>query len=175
MPSQYLPYAFLLFTLILAGPQAAIVQATGLVAAHIYDLLTGLYPSFGIKRNFIPTPGWVRKMFGTQGVTQRTYGTGFAPPNGAGAAGKAAWGLDLSWRRFGEGRRLGGEGESSGVRQRPRGLVLAAMVMVGVVLICGLLGFLFYLHQAPDGGWFAAMDTARFLSGTSPGEQVVDS
>jgi len=71
-------------------------------------------------------------MFGTQGVTQRTYGTGFAPPNGAGAAGKAAWGLDLSWRRFGEGRRLGGEGESSEVRQRPKGLALAAMVMVGL-------------------------------------------
>lgn len=92
-------------------------------------------------------------MFGTQGVTQRPYGTVFAPPNGAGAAGEAAWGLDLSWKRFGEGRRLGGEGESSsGVRQRPRGLALAAMVMVGVVLICGLLGFLFYRHRAPDGG-----------------------
>jgi Derlin-2/3 len=114
-------------------------------------------------------------MFGTQGVTQRPYGTVFAPPNGAGAAGEAAWGLDLSWRRFGEGRRLGGDGEGGGVKQRPRGWVLTAMVMVGLVIICGLLGFLLYLHQAPDGGWSAAIDVARLLSGTSPGEQVTDS
>jgi Derlin-2/3 len=114
-------------------------------------------------------------MFGTQGVTQRPYGTVFAPSTGSGTAGEAAWGLDLSWRRFGEGRRLGGEGESSGVRQQPRGLVLAAMVMAGFVVICGLLGFLFYLHRAPDGGWSTAIDVAGLLSGNSTGEQVIDS
>jgi Derlin-2/3 len=105
-------------------------------------------------------------MFGTQGVTERPYGTVFAPANAAGATGQAAWGLDLSWRRFGEGRRLGGEGESSVVRQRPKGLILAAIVMVGFVVICGLLGFLFLLHGAPD-GWFMAGGAGRSVSATS--------
>lgn len=141
------------------------MQATGLAAAHLYDLLTGLYPSLGIKRNLISTPGWVKRLFGTQAVIERAYGTVSMPTNGRGAAGEAAWGLDLSWQRFGEGHRLGGEGESSLASQRPRGLVLAAIVMATFAVICGLLGFLFFLHGAPD-GWLSAIGVGRSSSTT---------
>ncbi|RDW59539.1 hypothetical protein BP6252_12626 [Coleophoma cylindrospora] len=167
LPSQYLPYAILLLTLIIAGPQAAMVQATGLIAAHLYDLLTGLYPSLGIKSNLIPTPAWAKKIFGTQAMMQRPYGTVFMPTGGASTTGSAAWGLDLSWRRFGEGRRLGGEGESSLPSQRPRGLVLAAMVMAAFMVICAFLGLWFFWDGVPD-GWRSAIGAGRSPGTTLP-------
>jgi len=150
MPCQYLPYAFLFLSLILEGPQSAMIQATGLAAAHFYNLMTGLYPNFGIQRNLITTPGFMTKIFGTQDVVQRPYGT--AMP---GVTGQAAWGLDLSWKRFGPGRTLGGE-DSSTTRQRPKGWVLASMVMVGFLAFCCFLGFLFVMYGAPQ-GWLSSI------------------
>ncbi|KAL5321529.1 hypothetical protein ACEPPN_009488 [Leptodophora sp. 'Broadleaf-Isolate-01'] len=158
MPCQYLPYAFLLLTLILAGPQAALIQGTGLAAAHLYDLLTGLYPSSGIERNFLPTPTWLMKVFGTQDVVSRPYGTVVT-----GATGKAAWGLDLSWKRFGPGRTLGGEGAGAEA-ERPKGLVLAAIVMGVFLVVCGISGYLF-VYGTP--GWASGVDSGQLPGGTS--------
>jgi Derlin-2/3 len=110
-------------------------------------------------------------MFGTQDVVERPYGTVFMP----GVAGEAVWGLDLSWRRFGPGRTLGGEGSST-ERQRPRGCVLAAMVMAGLTVVCCLLGFLFVLHGPPD-GWLLGVDVGGLASRMSRfegGESAVD-
>ncbi|PVH89198.1 hypothetical protein DL98DRAFT_508309 [Cadophora sp. DSE1049] len=149
MPCQYLPYAFLLLTLILAGPQAALIQGSGLIAAHLYDLLTGLYPSTGVERNLLPTPGWMMKVFGTQDVVNRPYGTAVT-----GATGKAAWGLDLSWKRFGPGRTLGGEGAGAEA-ERPKGLVLAVIVMGCFLLVCSVSGYLF-VYGTP--GWAPVVD-----------------
>ena len=149
------------------------IQATGFAAAYLYDLLTGLYPNFGIKRNLITTPGLVKRMFGTQVVVERPYGTVHMP----GVAGEAAWGLDLSWKRFGPGRTLGGEGStSSAERQRPKGLVLAAMVMAGFIVVFCFLGYLFVLHRGPP-GWFSGVDVGGSGSGKSRvegGESVKD-
>lgn len=167
MPSQYFPYVYLLFSLIVCGPQTAIVQATGLAAAHLYDLLGGLYPSSGIKRNLISTPDWVKRMFGTQSVIERPYGSVFMPTSRTGATGEAAWGLDLSWKRFGEGRRLGGEGESSLPSQRPKGWVLAVIGLAAYIIICGLLGFFFFLNGVPD-GWASVISNGKSSSTVAP-------
>ncbi|KAH7399883.1 ER-associated proteolytic system protein-like protein Der1 [Cadophora sp. MPI-SDFR-AT-0126] len=158
MPCQYLPYAFLLLTLILAGPQAALIQGTGLAAAHLYDLLTGLYPSTGIERNLLPTPEWMMKVFGTQNVVNRPYGTVVT-----GATGKAAWGLDLSWKRFGPGRTLGGEGAGAEA-ERPKGLVLAVIVMGVFLLVCGVSGYLFVFGSP---GWAPVVDPGQVPGSTS--------
>jgi Derlin-2/3 len=160
MPSQYLPYAILFLTLIMYSPQAAMVQATGLAAAHVYDLLTGLYPNFGIKQNWITTPALVKKMFGTQSVVERPYGTVVS----GGVAAQTPWGLDLSWKKFGPGRTLGGEGASV-ERQRPRGFALAVMVMGGFLVLCLVVGLLFMQH----GGfysWFSGADGEKLVDET---------
>ncbi|TVY39569.1 Derlin [Lachnellula subtilissima] len=155
MPSQYFPYALLFLTLIVCSPQAAMIQATGVGAAHLYDFLSGLYPNFGIKRNLISSPGLVKRVFGTQTMVERPYGTANMP----GVAKEAAWGLDLSWKRFGPGRTLGGDGSASGVeRQRPTALALAAMVMVGFLVVCGFLAVLFVQHGDPR-AWFSGVNT----------------
>ena len=101
MPAQYLPYAILFLTLIAGSPQQALVQATGLFAVHLYNLLAGLYPNFGIKRNLVTTPAWLKRVCGTQAVVDRPYGTVFMS---SGTTAEPAWGLDLSWRKFGPGR-----------------------------------------------------------------------
>jgi Derlin-2/3 len=142
------------------------IQGTGLVAAHLYNLFTGLHPNFGIKRNLISTPNWVKKMVGTQDVVERPYGTASMP----GVAKEAAWGLDMSWKRFGPGRTLGGEGASV-ERQRPTPGVLAAMIMGVFVVVCLLLGYFFVLHGGPD-GWFpgwesGALEDTTTISGAS--------
>ncbi|TVY20003.1 Derlin-1.2 [Lachnellula arida] len=151
MPSQYFPYALVFLTLIVSSPDVAMIQATGVAAAHLYDFLTGLYPNFGIKRNLISSPGLVKRGFGTQTQVERPYGSAYMP----GVAGEAAWGLDLSWKRFGPGRTLGGDGSASGAeRQRPKGLALAAIVMAGFLVVCGFLALLFVQHRDPR-AWFS--------------------
>jgi len=167
MPAQYLPYAILLLTLILLSPTDALVQATGLVAAHLYDFLTGMYPKFGgPSRNLLPTPRFLDRIFGARLVTERPYGTAFQPAQRV--PGEPAWGLE--WGRFGKGHRLGGEGEST-VRQRPRGCVLAGLVMMGFVVIGCTLGFFFVLRGDTE-GWLATLrpgvDVGKLSSGTAP-------
>ena len=66
---------------------------------------------------------------------------------------------------MGQGRTLGGEG-SNAERQRPRGCVLAAIILAGFVVVCGFLGLLFVLHGAPN-GWLSGLDTGRLASGRS--------
>lgn len=158
MPAQYLPYAIIFITLIICGPQSALIEITGVAAALLYNLLTGNYPSSGIKRNLISTPGWMKKVFGTQTMVERPYGTVSMP----GVTGEAAWGLDLSWKRFGPGRTLGGEG-SRAEMQRPKGFVLAALVIGTFFVLCAIFGFLF-MYNAPD-SWLSSVGVHRLSSG----------
>ncbi len=104
----------LLMTFIMAGPEAAKVQATGLIAAHLHDFLTRLWPTFGGGRNLVPTPGFVRRMFETTvaTTTQRGFGTAIRPAqrDAGTASGSSAGGvLPETWRSRGSGHRLGGD------------------------------------------------------------------
>jgi len=102
--AKYLPYALLLMSLVMAGPGAAKLQITGLLAAHLYDFLTRIWPTFGGGSNWLQTPLFVKRWFmpaGTQTQT-RGYGTAFnarqdVPPS-------------HNWsNQRGPGRRLGAE------------------------------------------------------------------
>ncbi|KAL2076149.1 hypothetical protein VTL71DRAFT_1092 [Oculimacula yallundae] len=112
IPAQFIPYAMLLMTLVMSGVPAAKIQGTGLVAAHLYDFLTRLYPTFGGGRNLVPTPAFVKRMWQTTApeIGNRSYGTAFAPAQRAAASGSATGGvLPESWRDRGSGHRLGGD------------------------------------------------------------------
>jgi Derlin-2/3 len=112
IPAQWVPYAMLLMTLMTQGGGAAKVQATGLVAAHLHDFLTRIWPTFGGGRNLILTPGFIRRMFQTTEATttNRTYGTSFTPAQRAPAPASGSGGvLPESWRSRGSGHRLGGD------------------------------------------------------------------
>lgn len=104
-PAKYLPFALIALTFVMDGPGAAQQQLSGLVAAHLYDFLTRIWPTFGGGRNYIKTPDFVKRLFVNDSArpapTTRSYGTAFQPrqdaPPGAG-----------NWSNArGPGRRLG--------------------------------------------------------------------
>lgn len=113
IPAQWIPYAMLLMTFVMAGPGAAKIQATGLIAAHLHDFLTRLWPTFGGGRNPVPTPAFVKRMFqSTEATTtNRAFGTAFTPAQREPSASTSGSGgvLPESWRNRGTGHRLGGD------------------------------------------------------------------
>lgn len=103
-------------TLMMGGTGAAMQQGTGIVAAHAYDFLTRLYPTFQGGRNYIQTPRFVRQFFSTNtpATTQRAYGTSFRPASQQAQQPPSAnrgWtsGFSNSWSGRGTGHRLGGD------------------------------------------------------------------
>lgn len=114
IPAQWIPYAMLLMTFVMAGPRAAKIQGTGLIAAHLHDFLTRIWPTFGGGRNLVPTPEFIKRRFQTTQPTirSRSYGTAIVPPqrdDSGAASGSSAGVLPESWRNRGSGHRLGGD------------------------------------------------------------------
>jgi Derlin-2/3 len=116
--AKYLPFALLFMTFIIDGPDSAAAQLTGLLAAHMYDFLTRIWPTFGGGRNYIFTPDFVKRAFGAGvgGIQNRGYGhavqgQGRATGVGAGAPSGAGSGRSTgsTWGSVGPGRRLGGD------------------------------------------------------------------
>ncbi|KAF1957360.1 DER1-domain-containing protein [Byssothecium circinans] len=104
--ARYLPYALLFMTLIMDSPDQAMSQATGLLAAHLFDFLTRIWPTFGGGTNYITTPEIVKKWFGaTPGAQQaRPYGVAMQGRGGRETGGSTARTTGSQW---GPGRRLG--------------------------------------------------------------------
>ncbi|CBY01016.1 hypothetical protein LEMA_P021460.1 [Plenodomus lingam JN3] len=106
---KFLPYAMLAMSFVMDGPGTALVQICGLLAAHMYDFLTRIWPTFGGGKNYIFTPQIVRSWFGAtpgsvqnRGYGHAVQGRGAAPSTGASTSVRNAWGS------MGPGRRLGG-------------------------------------------------------------------
>jgi Derlin-2/3 len=112
IPVEFLPWAMLTLTLILGGLPAALQQGTGVIAAHLYDFLTRLYPTFQGGKNYIQTPTVIKRLFGADQTTttHKAYGTSIRPGQALPQQASAGWGSGLSgsWGGRGQGRRLGG-------------------------------------------------------------------
>lgn len=117
IPAEFLPWAMLAMTLLTGGLDGAMQQGAGLIAAHLYDFLTRLYPTFQGGRNYVQTPRFVRNMFSstTPTTTQRAYGTSFRPaqaPTQPVPSASRGWTSGFSsgaWSGRGTGHRLGGD------------------------------------------------------------------
>ena len=116
IPAQYLPFAMLAASLVMGGPGAALREGTGLIAAHLYDFLTRIYPTFQGGRNWIQTPRVIREAFGSDRPSwnHRPYGTSYRPGEQRQTTQQASstgWtsALGSSWGSRGAGRRLGGD------------------------------------------------------------------
>ncbi|KAH4897405.1 derlin [Parastagonospora nodorum] len=112
--AKFLPFALLFMTFIVDGPDSAAAQLTGLLAAHLYDFLTRIWPTFGGGKNYIVTPNFVKRLFNAGvGVQNRGFGhvvQGQARASGAATGGpSAAAGVSNRWGSVGPGRRLGGD------------------------------------------------------------------
>jgi len=110
---KYLPWAMLLLSLVQSGPEAAMVEATGIPAAHLYDFLTVYWPRYGGGRSLIPTPAFLERWFenisGAKRVEVKGHGTSFQPTSRAGPSTAQASGASTAWSSRGQGRRLGGD------------------------------------------------------------------
>ncbi|KIH90856.1 Derlin-2/3 [Sporothrix brasiliensis 5110] len=112
IPAQLVPYSMMLVSLLVAGPQVALLQLCGLVAAHLYDFLTRLWPEFGGGSNLLPTPAFMSRLISTPGrVQDHGFGHSFRPPTESGSATGASTGglLPDAWKTRGKGNRLGGD------------------------------------------------------------------
>jgi len=120
--AKWLPFAMLAMTFVMGGPQEALLQATGIVAAHAYDFLTKIWPEHGSGRRILATPQAVQRWFAKPAGTAqaRAFGTAFAgrpagaqnvPQQQSGSNGGWTSGFTGSggWNTRGPGRRLGGE------------------------------------------------------------------
>jgi len=120
--AKWLPYAMIAMTFVMAGPSEALLQATGIVAAHAYDFLTKIWPEYGGGRRILATPQIVQRWFAKPGGTAqaRPAGTAFSgrpagssnvPQQQGGSGGGWASGFSSggNWNSRGQGRRLGGE------------------------------------------------------------------
>jgi Der1-like family len=113
IPVEFLPWAMLTLTFIMGGPYAAMQQGMGLIAAHLYDFLTRLYPSFQGGRNYIQTPNAIKRYFGADqsAFTHKAHGTSFRPAQNIPQQQSRGWtsGFSGAWSGRGQGRRLGGD------------------------------------------------------------------
>jgi Derlin-2/3 len=113
IPVQYLPWAMLTLTLIMGGWPAALSEGTGILAAHLYDFLTRLYPTFQGGRNWVQTPAVIKRAFGADrsSFSHKAYGSSFRAGRPAPQQSSSGWtsALSGSWGGRGTGRRLGGD------------------------------------------------------------------
>lgn len=117
IPTEALPYALLGVELLTSGWFGVLLEGTGIVAAHLYDFLTRIYPAFGGGRNFITVPVSVERYFmrhdpghGDRGYGTATYPTRPATQPSSGSASGSSFGRWTSsdpWSARGTGRRLG--------------------------------------------------------------------
>ena len=107
--ARYLPYALLFMSLVLGSPDQVLLQATGLLAAHLYDFLTRIWPTFGGGRNYITTPQFVKHWFAAAPGTQqaRPYGTMMPGGGGAATGSSTRSAARTTASKWGPGRRLG--------------------------------------------------------------------
>ena len=106
MDVKWLPYAMIFLTFVFIGPEAAMTQALGIPAAHLYDFLTRYWPEFGGGRNIIITPAFVSRWFGGDSpIVTKRYGTVVRPP----PTSQKTSSFSTGWGTRGQGRRLGGE------------------------------------------------------------------
>lgn len=101
----------LFITLLQAGPDAMLVEALGIPAAHLYDFLTQYWPQYGGGVNILKTPEFVNQWFegmsGAKRVIVKGHGTAHRPPTAATSSSATSSGT--AWATRGQGRRLGGD------------------------------------------------------------------
>ncbi|KAG5655922.1 hypothetical protein KAF25_000842 [Fusarium avenaceum] len=110
IPAQALPICMIVVAALMAGPSKALVEVEGLLAAHLFDFLTRIWPEFGNGPRLLKIPAWLERLAQTPRVLPRAFGTAIRPANTAStgsSTGVNKGPLPDSWRTRGPGKRLG--------------------------------------------------------------------
>ena len=112
LPVEYMPLGMLVLTLVMRGWPTTVADSMGIVAAHLYEFLTRIYPAFGGGRNYITTPGFIQRFFAGSDnsgrANYRSYGTAYRPREQQSQGQGWTSSFQNPWSRRGPGRRLGG-------------------------------------------------------------------
>ncbi|KAL6360358.1 hypothetical protein LRP88_06063 [Fusarium phalaenopsidis] len=109
VPAQAVPLCMIVLSM-LTPVGRPMVQLEGLLAAHMYDFLTRIYPEFGGGPVLLRVPAWLESIVRTPRTVKRTYGTAVRPsgPSTGSSTGAETGGpLPDSWKSRGKGHRLG--------------------------------------------------------------------
>lgn len=116
IPAPLMPYGMIAMNLFMGDMNGVFFDTYGLLAAHLFEFLTKIWPQAGGGFNPIPTPPMLHSIVqwfeGTAGrVNHRSWGTMFSPntdsSSSATTTGANTGPLPDSWRTRGSGRRLG--------------------------------------------------------------------
>lgn len=112
IPAQLTPYAMILFNLLFpGGVMNMILQIHGLIAAHLFEFLTRVWPEYGGGRNLIPTLAFLTTALRVAGTAQTRVaaaaGIQLANRASGQSTGASRGPLPDSWRTRGPGHRLG--------------------------------------------------------------------
>lgn len=104
IPAQMAPYAMLLVNLLFPeGGAALMLQLQGLIAGHLFDFLTRIWPEYGGGRNLIPTPAFLSRVVHATGLVQSGVGGAAGGRRVDQTSGRGTG----AWRARGPGHRLG--------------------------------------------------------------------
>lgn len=114
MPAPLTPYAMIGFSLLMGGVDDVFLGIYGLVAAHLYEFLSRIYPQLGGGPNLVKTPKFMTRL--VRAVEARLQAVSRAGAAGVAGASDYASGsstgaesgpLPDAWKTRGAGRRLG--------------------------------------------------------------------
>jgi len=114
-PVKYLPWVMIFVTLVVEGVNSALVEGTGIVAAHLYLFLTNIWPRVAGGRHIIYTPQWIHGLFEERGDPATGGIRAGVPPSvaaagpagGAATTGRTMFAPSGTWTHRGQGHRLG--------------------------------------------------------------------
>ncbi|KAJ6789683.1 hypothetical protein PWT90_00547 [Aphanocladium album] len=111
MPAPLLPYAMILISLILGGVQDVFLGIYGIIAAHLFEFLSRIYPQIGGGPNLLKTPKFMTRLVkAVEGRLQTVSSSGVTGGGdyASGSTTSAETGpLPDAWKTRGAGRRLG--------------------------------------------------------------------
>lgn len=110
IPAQLTPICMILVNLLFpGGAMNMLLQLEGLVAAHLYDFLSRLWPQFGGGPNLLATPPILNRLLRTPRVLNRGLGTASrgADSTSGSSSGVSRGPLPDAWKTRGAGHRLG--------------------------------------------------------------------
>ncbi|KAL7276591.1 hypothetical protein RUND412_000394 [Rhizina undulata] len=81
-PIKFLPPVMLFITFIQGGVHPTLIEATGLIAAHLYLFLTKIWPQIGGGRDVIKTPQFIHNFFENAGAGRSATSGGVVNPGG---------------------------------------------------------------------------------------------